>query len=94
MAQMGQQAQRMQDLLNIDAATYNTFYHQRHLLKQSIYKELRTTSFVVWQSASVLGSEPSKLRAVEVYVTMPFWVHLFVTTPTKKACSRQRSLRV
>jgi transposase-like protein len=42
-----------QRFLNIHAATYNTFYHQRHLLKRSMYKELRTTSFEVWQSASV-----------------------------------------
>lgn len=40
-----------------------------------------------------LGSQPSKLRAVEVYVTMPFLVRLFVTTPTRKACSRQTALR-
>lgn len=42
-----------QRLLNIQAATYNTFYRQRHLLKRSLCKELRTTSFNVWQSASV-----------------------------------------
>jgi hypothetical protein len=42
-----------QRFLSIHAATYNTFYHQRHLLKRPIYKELRTTSFDVWQSASV-----------------------------------------
>ncbi len=34
-------------------ATYNTFYHQRHLLKRSMYKKLRTKSFDAWQSASV-----------------------------------------
>jgi len=42
-----------QRLLSIQSATYNTFYHQRHLLKRSTYKELRTTSFEVWQSANV-----------------------------------------
>jgi len=42
-----------QRFLNIHSATYNTFYHQRHLLKRPMYKELRTTSFEVWQSASV-----------------------------------------
>ncbi len=42
-----------QRFLNIHSATYNTFYHQRHLLKRSMYKELRTTSFKLWQSASV-----------------------------------------
>ena len=42
-----------QRFLNIHSATYNTFYHQRHLLKRSMYKELRSTSFEVWQSAGV-----------------------------------------
>ena len=42
-----------QRFLNIDATTYNIFYQQRHLLKRSIYKELRTASFEVWQSASM-----------------------------------------
>jgi len=42
-----------QRFLNIHSAAYNTFYHQRHLLKRSMYKELRTTSFDVWQSASM-----------------------------------------
>jgi putative transposase len=41
-----------QRFLNIHAATYNSFYHQRHLLRRSVYKELRTASFEVWQSAS------------------------------------------
>ena len=44
-----------QRFLNIHAATYNTFYHQRHLLKRPMYKGLRSTSFEVWQSASVAG---------------------------------------
>ena len=42
-----------QRFLSIHSATYNTFYHQRHLLKRPMYKELRSTSFEVWQSASV-----------------------------------------
>ncbi len=42
-----------QRFLSIHVATYNSFYHQRHLLKRSMYKELRTTSFEVWQTASV-----------------------------------------
>ncbi len=42
-----------QRFLSIHSATYNTFYHQRHLLKQRMYKQLRTASFEVWQSASV-----------------------------------------
>ncbi len=42
-----------QRFLSIHPATYNTFYHQRHLLQLPMLKELRTTSFDVWQSASV-----------------------------------------
>ncbi len=42
-----------QRFLNIHSATYNTFYHQRHLLKRPMYKELRTTSFDAWQRASM-----------------------------------------
>jgi putative transposase len=42
-----------QRFLNIHSATYNTFYHQRHLLKRSMYKELRTISFDAWQRASM-----------------------------------------
>ncbi len=42
-----------QRFLSIHAATYNTFYHQRQLLKRPMYKELRTTSFDVWQSAGM-----------------------------------------
>ncbi len=41
-----------QRFLNIHAATYNTFYHQRRLIRRSVYKELRTASFEVRQSAS------------------------------------------
>ncbi len=35
------------------SATYNTFYHQRHLLKRPMFTELRNTSFDAWQVASV-----------------------------------------
>ncbi len=42
-----------QRFLSIHSATYNTFYHQRHLLKRPMFKELRTASFDVWKSASV-----------------------------------------
>jgi len=41
-----------QRFLSIHSATYNTFHHQRHFLKRPMYKELRSTSFEVWQSAS------------------------------------------
>jgi transposase-like protein len=34
-----------QHFLSIHAATYNTFYHQRHLNRRPFYKELRTASF-------------------------------------------------
>ena len=42
-----------QRFLNIHAATYNSFYHQRRLLSRSVYKALRTASFEVWRSARV-----------------------------------------
>ncbi len=41
-----------QRFLSVHSATSNTFYHQRHLLKRSLYKELRATSFDVWHTAS------------------------------------------
>ena len=41
-----------QRFLSIQSATYNTFYHQRHLLKRAIYKEFRNASFELWRSAS------------------------------------------
>jgi hypothetical protein len=43
----------LHDQKGIHAATYGTFYHQRHLLKRPMLKELRTTSFDAWQAASV-----------------------------------------
>jgi len=42
-----------QRFLSVHAATCNTFYHQRHLIKRSMYKQLQTTSFDAWQSASL-----------------------------------------
>ena len=36
-----------------EACRYNTFYHQLHLLKRPMFKELRTASFDAWQAASV-----------------------------------------
>jgi transposase-like protein len=42
-----------QRFLSNFSATYNTFYHQRHLLRRSMYKQLRTTSFDAWKAASV-----------------------------------------
>jgi transposase-like protein len=41
-----------QRFLTVHAATYNTFYHQRHLLSRSNYKQLRTGSFNAWNIAS------------------------------------------
>jgi len=41
-----------QHFLSIHAATYNTFYHQRHLNRRPFYKELRTASFDAWKTAS------------------------------------------
>ncbi len=41
-----------QRFLAVHAATYYTFYHQRHLLSRTSYKELRTGSFEAWASAS------------------------------------------
>lgn len=42
-----------QRFLSIHAATCNSFYHQRHLLRRTICKDPRAASFEVWQSASV-----------------------------------------
>jgi len=41
-----------QRFLNIHSATYNTFYHQRHLNRRPFYKELRAASFDAWKTAS------------------------------------------
>jgi putative transposase len=40
-----------QRFLFVHAATYNTFYHQRHLLRRSDYKLLRLDSSAVWSQA-------------------------------------------
>lgn len=42
-----------QRFLSIHSATYNLFYHQSHLLRRAVLKELRTASFDAWQAASV-----------------------------------------
>jgi len=42
-----------QHFLSIHSATYNTFYHQRHLNRRPYFKELRTAAFSVWATASV-----------------------------------------
>lgn len=41
-----------QHFLSIHAATQNAFYHQRHLLRRHIFKELRADSFKTWADAS------------------------------------------
>jgi putative transposase len=44
---------KQQRFLAVHAATYNTFYHQRHLLNRTVYKDLRASSFDAWACASV-----------------------------------------
>ena len=41
-----------QRFLNIQSATYNTFYVQRHLLSRPTFKRLRADAFSIWESAS------------------------------------------
>jgi transposase-like protein len=41
-----------QRFLSIHAAAYNTLYHQRHLNRRPYFKDLRTASFDVWNTAS------------------------------------------
>ena len=41
-----------QRFLNLQSATYNTFYLQRHILNRSIFKQYRAEAFDVWRSAS------------------------------------------
>jgi putative transposase len=41
-----------QHFLSIHSATYNTFYHQRHLLNRPTFKRLRSESFDVWSAAA------------------------------------------
>jgi transposase-like protein len=40
-----------QRLLSVHAATFNTFYHQRHLTNRANYKQLRASSFEAWAIA-------------------------------------------
>jgi putative transposase len=41
-----------QRFLNIQSATYNTFYLQRHLINRTAFKKDRSDAFNVWKSAS------------------------------------------
>jgi putative transposase len=41
-----------QRFLFVHAATYNAFYHQRHHLRRSDYKQLRSESFATWSQAT------------------------------------------
>ncbi len=41
-----------QRFLNIQTATYNSFYFQRHLLNRMTFKQYRVDAFVVWKCAS------------------------------------------
>ena len=41
-----------QKFLNIQSATYNTFYLQRHLIDRATFKKYRAEAFDVWESAS------------------------------------------
>lgn len=41
-----------QRFLSVHAATYNTFYHQRHLLSRPTFKQLRSQSFNAWSAAT------------------------------------------
>ncbi len=41
-----------QRFLNVQSATYNTFYFQRHLINRSTFKQYRAEAFDVWVSAA------------------------------------------
>ena len=41
-----------QRFLSVHAATYNTFYHQRHLLSRPTFKQLQSQSFNAWSAAT------------------------------------------
>lgn len=41
-----------QRFLSVHAATYNTFYHQRHLMNRPTFKQLRSQSFNDWSAAT------------------------------------------
>ena len=42
-----------QKFLNIQSATYNTFYLQRHLLTRPLFKRYRAEAFEVWENAEI-----------------------------------------
>jgi hypothetical protein len=44
----------IQRFLVIHAATYNAFYHQRHVPRRSDYKHLRSGAFATWAQASAV----------------------------------------
>jgi len=44
-----------QRFLSIHAATYNTFYHQRHLLNRPTFKQMRSESFLSWSVATAIA---------------------------------------
>ena len=41
-----------QHFLSVHSATYNTFYHQRHLLNRTTFKQLRSETFDMWSEAT------------------------------------------
>jgi putative transposase len=41
-----------QKFLNIQPATYNIFYIQRHLIARTLFKQYRAEAFEVWKNAS------------------------------------------
>jgi transposase-like protein len=41
-----------QRFLNIQSATYNTFYFQRHIIHRSTFKRYRAKAFNLWESAT------------------------------------------
>jgi len=44
-----------QRFLNIQSATYNTFYFQRHLINRPMFKQYRAEAFDVWENASAVA---------------------------------------
>ena len=40
-----------QRFLNLQSATYNTFYLQRHLLNRTTFKQYRSEALGVWKNA-------------------------------------------
>ena len=41
-----------QRFLNVQSATYHTFYFQRHLINRPTFKQYRADAFALWESAS------------------------------------------